>query len=90
MVSQLDILLKRNNHGKTIFFYISCLYYPNPFNRTTLISFYLDKKSTISLKITNQFGQEVFNELSNTISEQGNHSVEFDGSGLSMVYTIAF
>jgi hypothetical protein len=35
------------------------------------------------LKITNQFGQEVFNELLNTISEQGNHSVEFDGSGLS-------
>jgi hypothetical protein len=63
--------------------YNSLTIYPNPFNTTTLISFYLEKKSIISLKITNQFGQEVFNELSNIISEQGNHSIEFDGSGLS-------
>ncbi len=52
--------------------------YPNPFNPTTGISFYLDKQQNVSLEVFNVRGQHV-RTLVNDVKPQGNHSVSWDG-----------
>ncbi|MFA6469689.1 MAG: family 16 glycosylhydrolase [Bacteroidota bacterium] len=59
--------------------------YPNPFNPSTSISYYLPKKSNISLKITNLLGQEVA-DLAQGEQPSGWHSVEWKAEVPSGMY----
>ncbi len=56
--------------------------YPNPFNPSTTISFSLPKASVVNLKVYDLLGREVA-ELMNGRLNAGEHSVNFDASGLS-------
>jgi hypothetical protein len=64
--------------------------YPNPFNPSTKISFALPKDSNVELIISDLLGQTIATLLNGRMSA-GNHSLDFDASGLSSgiyVYTI--
>ncbi len=52
--------------------------YPNPFNPTTLISYTLPKRSTVSLKIYDILGREV-RSLLNSEQGPGVYKIEWDG-----------
>jgi len=54
--------------------------YPNPFNPSTLISFYLPSISLVQLKIFNLAGEEIL-ELVNEEMNEGTHQVLFGASG---------
>lgn len=56
--------------------------YPNPFNPTTSIVFRLSKASFVRLSVYNSKGQKVEDLLAEKVSA-GEHSILFDGSGLS-------
>ncbi len=55
--------------------------YPNPFNPSTTISYYIPNKSFVSLKIYNSIGKEV-SELVNEIEEPGKYMVVFNADNL--------
>ncbi len=57
--------------------------YPNPFNPSTEIAFDLPTASTVTLKIYNILGQEVFTLLNNESVGAGSHAYRFDASNLS-------
>ena len=52
--------------------------YPNPFNPSTTISFDLNARSSLNLKIFDQLGREVITLYSGTL-ERGNHSYTWNG-----------
>jgi len=54
--------------------------YPNPFNPSTQISYYLPKSSFVTLKIYDILGKEIA-VLVNERKEAGNHTVEFTAAG---------
>jgi len=54
--------------------------YPNPFNPSTLISFYLPSQSLVQLKIYNLAGEEIV-ELVNEEMNEGTHQILFSASG---------
>lgn len=56
--------------------------YPNPFNPSTQISFTLAKRSNVTLKVYNSLAQEVAEIVNGNLIE-GNHTINFDASGLS-------
>ncbi len=56
--------------------------YPNPFNPSTNISFYINSKSFVKLDIFNLLGQKVAN-LIDAEKNAGQHSVTFSAQGLS-------
>ncbi|MBN2410765.1 T9SS type A sorting domain-containing protein [candidate division KSB1 bacterium] len=56
--------------------------YPNPFNPSTTIQFYLHKSTNIKLKIFNIAGQEVAT-LINGFKSAGDHRITWDPKGLS-------
>ncbi len=56
--------------------------YPNPFNPSTTITFSLDKKGEVSLKVFNILGQEVATLVNGTYNP-GTRSVQFNASNLS-------
>lgn len=56
--------------------------YPNPFNPSTLIRYQIPKSSVVTLAVFDMLGGEV-KTLINGIKEQGNYSVEFNGSNLA-------
>lgn len=57
--------------------------YPNPFNPGTVINFSIPEENTlVSLKVYNLLGQEI-GTLINQIIPAGNHSVNFNASGLT-------
>jgi len=56
--------------------------FPNPFNPTTNISFYLPKKSEVNIIVYNVLGQEVVT-LVDEVKSAGRHIVQFDGKNLS-------
>lgn len=56
--------------------------YPNPFNPATVISYALPKQSSVKLVVFNSIGQEV-KTLFSGVQSAGNHSVNFDASGLT-------
>ncbi|MBU0473887.1 MAG: T9SS type A sorting domain-containing protein [Bacteroidetes bacterium] len=56
--------------------------YPNPFNPSTIISYYLPSKSKIVIKIYDIFGSEVAT-LEDEIKSAGNHSIKFNAENLS-------
>ncbi|MBU0509458.1 matrixin family metalloprotease [bacterium] len=55
--------------------------YPNPFNPTTRIAFDLPRASDVKLEVFNVQGCHVREFLTGNLAA-GNHTVEFDGSGL--------
>lgn len=56
--------------------------YPNPFNPSTTINFVLASSEKVSLRVYNILGDEIV-ELVNDVLGEGNHSFEFNGTGLS-------
>ena len=56
--------------------------YPNPFNSSTKIAFYIPQVSQVVIKIYNIQG-EFIQELVNQKLETGDHVVNFDASNLS-------
>lgn len=56
--------------------------YPNPFNPTTSIKYFLPQKSKVTLEVFDVTGSPV-EVLINHIESPGEHTVTFDGSGLS-------
>ena len=56
--------------------------YPNPFNPSTTISYALPQRSHVTLTVFNTLGQQIANVV-NGVEEPGEHSVRFDGSGLT-------
>jgi len=56
--------------------------YPNPFNPSTSISFSLPQSGFVNLSVYDVTGSKVA-ELINGNMQQGVHTVEFNGSGLS-------
>ena len=61
--------------------YLVC--FPNPFNNTTTVSFFLDNPEKVSIKIYNSVGQEIGTIVNNQFLQRGNHSVTFNAKGLS-------
>jgi hypothetical protein len=56
--------------------------FPNPFNASTTIRYYLPRTSPVELAVFNALGQQV-TQLVNTERETGYHEVRFDGSFLA-------
>jgi photosystem II stability/assembly factor-like uncharacterized protein len=56
--------------------------YPNPFNPTTTIGYSLPDRSEVKLTVFNALGQQIALLLDGEM-EAGNHTVRFDGTGLS-------
>jgi len=56
--------------------------YPNPFNPTTIISFYLQKEDTVTIEIFNLKGQNI-RTLVHGHFAQGLHSVNFNADDIS-------
>ena len=56
--------------------------YPNPFNPSTTITFYVDKPSNVSLDIYNISGNKI-SELGERLYAQGSWKVHWDGAGNS-------
>ena len=56
--------------------------YPNPFNPATTIKFSIPEASKVTLKIYDVLGREV-RTLINDNREAGNHTINFDASGLA-------
>ena len=57
--------------------------FPNPFNPSTTIEFYLVEPSVVTLKVYNLLGQEVATLVNHESMEDGNQSVEFDAANLT-------
>jgi hypothetical protein len=57
--------------------------YPNPFNPFTTIEFNLPEPSYVTLKVYNTLGQEVASLAENTLLEEGDQLVDFDGSNVA-------
>ena len=55
--------------------------FPNPFNPTTSIRYYISKNSFVKLTVYDMLGREV-RSLVSGIKDQGNYSVEFNGNNL--------
>lgn len=70
----------QNNVG--VFDYYLNQNYPNPFNPSTQIKFGLKESGFVTLKVYNILGNEISTVVSGYRSA-GNHTVNFDASGLS-------
>lgn len=56
--------------------------HPNPFNPTTMVNFAMPQAGHVSVRVYNLLGQEVAT-LVNEVRDAGNHTVTFNGAGLS-------
>jgi len=57
--------------------------YPNPFNPSTNIAFTITEQSEVTLSVFDITGREVATIINNKTIPAGNHSVEFNASGLT-------
>lgn len=55
--------------------------FPNPYNPTTFIEYYLPEKTHVELNVYNILGRKLF-KLVGTEQEKGWYSVHFDAGGL--------
>lgn len=69
-------------NGQTVLNYSLDQNFPNPFNPATVISYSLAKQSSVKIVVFNSIGQEV-QTLFSGIQASGNHSVNFNASGLT-------
>lgn len=74
--------LNADNPDYTPSSYVLNQNYPNPFNPSTKISFFIEKSGLTTLSIYNVLGEKVATLLSRDLA-QGNHTVDFNGAGLS-------
>ena len=79
MINDIATSVKTSNLPFQFYLYNN---YPNPFNPSTEISFSLQESEKVTLKVYNVLGQEVA-LLVNQEMTAGQHSVKFDGNGLS-------
>jgi hypothetical protein len=56
--------------------------FPNPFNPSSVISFYIPQKSWIEIKVYNIFG-ELVQTVINEVREIGHHQVKINASNLA-------
>lgn len=56
--------------------------YPNPFNSSTKIGFYISENSNVTLRVFNSIGKEIKILLDDTEIKEGYHEINFDASGL--------
>ena len=56
--------------------------YPNPTDGIANIYFSIEEKSNVTVKIVDEYGQEIFSEINNVETEQGNYTVPFDTKNL--------
>ena len=56
--------------------------YPNPFDQTTTIKFGLLQPSTVTISVSNLFGQKVFEMTTENVLLPGEHEFKFDASSL--------
>lgn len=56
--------------------------YPNPFNPTTTIHYTIAERVSVTLVVTNLFGQEVTRLLDSQVQDAGIHEVNFDATYL--------
>jgi agmatine/peptidylarginine deiminase len=68
-------------NGGKIYYYTLYQNYPNPFNPSTQISYYIEKKDFVSLKIFDITGREI-TKLVNDIQNEGIHTINFDAGNL--------
>jgi len=61
---------------------LSAANYPNPFNPTTKINYYLPLADVVNIEVYNSLGSKV-KTVSNLNLSQGSHSFDFDGTSLS-------
>ena len=54
--------------------------FPNPFNPTTHIDYYLPKDNSISLTIYNILGKEIVKLVDNKLTRAGSHNIVWNGS----------
>ena len=54
--------------------------YPNPFNNTTLIDYYLPESAKVTLRVYNMLGQNV-HTIVNEFQSEGKYTVTFNASG---------
>lgn len=57
--------------------------YPNPFNPITTIPFSISVSSPVTLEVYNMLGQRMAILLNGDFRTAGNHSIQFDASGLA-------
>ncbi|KAA0244355.1 MAG: T9SS C-terminal target domain-containing protein [Chlorobiota bacterium] len=57
--------------------------YPNPFNPSTNITFSLPEQAEVTLAVYDITGREVAKVINAKVLPAGNHSLEFDASGLN-------
>ncbi len=81
-VSDMKLTGIKDNNNQVPDDYILAQNFPNPFNPTTRIKFYLKQSSKVKLDIYNILGQQVA-ELINRELPLGFHEVEFNASGLA-------
>jgi len=83
--TQLNLLNRKNQHSiknsnEVKEFKSSS--YPNPFNPSTKINFYLPQNDAVTIEIYNELGAKI-KTLVSTSFNLGEHSVDFNGSNLS-------
>lgn len=79
MLGQTGIDLSQNHDRKKIHLYHN---FPNPFNPTTQIQFFLDRARHVKLTIYNSTGQ-IVQTLTNSIMQKGLNRVEWNASGMA-------
>jgi hypothetical protein len=71
--------IARNNQEK--YRYVVFQNYPNPFNATTVITYQLEERSDVTLRVYDILGRHVIT-LIDSIQDAGEYSESFDGTGL--------
>ena len=64
--------------------------FPNPFNPTTVIQFYLPYESFVTLKVYNTLGQEVATVLNKEEMTDGSQEIEFSSSAYNLASGVYF
>lgn len=77
-----EITNKENENNYSPNAYMLLYNYPNPFNATTTISYYLPSESEISLSIYNLLGQRI-ETLYEGVQNAGEHALTWDASHLT-------
>ena len=78
-----DIIIDSNEDIENPFGYRLSQNYPNPFNPSTKIEFRLGSANTVTLKVFDVLGREVYTLIEDARFSAGSHTINFDASGLA-------